>query len=74
MGTQYRLCRVEIVFTAQHGKLLDRQDNLAFVAKPLYDALVNLGFAGDDSQIETKVTQEQKAGTNAIVSYICEKG
>lgn len=56
MGTQYRLCRVEIEFYAHHGQQLD-EDNRRFIAKPILDALVNLGFARNDKDITSETTQ-----------------
>lgn len=56
VGTQYRLCRVEINFIARHGKTLD-EDNRRYIAKPILDALVNLGFASDDKDITSETTQ-----------------
>lgn len=56
MGAQYRLCRVEIEFYTKHAVKLD-EDNRRYVAKPILDALVNLGFASDDKDITTETTQ-----------------
>lgn len=56
MGAQYRLCRVEIEFYAAHGKELD-EDNRRYIAKPILDALVNLGFARNDKDITSETTQ-----------------
>lgn len=56
VGIQYRLCHVEVEFHAAHGKRLD-EDNRRYVVKPILDALVALGFAGDDKDITTETTQ-----------------
>lgn len=56
VGAQYCLRRVEIDFFANHGKELD-QDNRRFIAKPILDALVNIGFASDDKNISSETTQ-----------------
>lgn len=56
MGAQYRLRHVDIVFFASHGKRLD-EDNRRYISKPILDALVNLGFAGDDKDITSETTQ-----------------
>ena len=53
---QYRLRHVEIEFFANHGKRLD-EDNRRYAAKPILDALVNLGFARDDKDITTETAQ-----------------
>lgn len=53
---QYRLRFIEIEFFGNHGKELD-EDNRRYSAKPICDAMVNLGFDRDDKNIKTETTQ-----------------
>lgn len=56
MGKKYHLRHVEIEFFAGHGRVLD-QDNRRYIAKPILDAIVNIGIEKDDKDITSDVTQ-----------------
>lgn len=56
VGEEYSLKHVEMEFWATHGHKLD-QDNARYTIKVVLDALVNLGFAKDDKEITSEVTQ-----------------
>lgn len=73
VGEAYRLRRVDMVFEARHGHRLD-PDNAFYCAKPVVDALVNLGFIDNDKDLQILVRQETKHGAHEIVSHVCEGG
>lgn len=54
---KYSLKHVAIEFFSNHGRRMDK-DNCAYVAKPILDALVNLGFADDDKEIDSEVIEK----------------
>lgn len=51
-----RKCFVSVEFFAGHGQKLD-EDNRRYIAKPILDALVNLGFSKSDKLFKSEVTQ-----------------
>lgn len=57
VGKAARLVAVKITFRADHGQQLDDDNREYAGAKPILDALHNLGLLGSDKEIRCQVVQ-----------------